>query len=67
MTIFTLTDGKRVAIAAFDVHRVYSTGEPNSCSVVYQRQIEGSEWAEETITVVGTFDSIMSDIEESNK
>jgi hypothetical protein len=67
MIVFTLTDGKHVAIAAFDVHRVYSTDDPNSCSVVYQRQVEGSEWAEVTLTVVGTFDSILSNIEESNK
>ena len=66
MTVFTQPDGKRIGIAAYEVHRVHSTDDPNSCSVVYQKQVEGSEWAEVTLTVVGTFDNIMAAIEEGS-
>lgn len=66
MAIFTRTDGKRVAIAAYDVHRVYSTTDPNSCNIIYQ-MYEGSEWIETSMTVVGTFDTVMSTIEDGNK
>lgn len=66
MVIFTLTDGKRIAIAAYDVHRVYSTEAPCICNVVYQTQVE-DKWSETTVAVVGTFDNIMAAIEDSNK
>jgi hypothetical protein len=62
MLIFTRSDGKRVAIAAYDIHRVYSTTEPNSCNVIYQ-MFEDGEWAEVGMSVVGTFDNIMATIE----
>ena len=66
MVIFTQSNGDRVSIASFDIHRVYSTVDPNSCNVVYHAW-ENSEWGENMMTVVGTFDAIMAAIEETNK
>jgi hypothetical protein len=66
MIIFTLSDGKRVGIAAFDIHRVYSTPDPNSCNVTYHAW-ENSDWGENTTAVVGTFDAIIAAVEESTK
>ena len=66
MTVFTKPNGYRFAIAAFDVHRVYQQPEPGGC-VIYYPAYDDGEYKEASEIVVGTFDAIMAQIEESNK
>ena len=66
MIVFTKPDGYRFAIAAFDVHRVYQQPEPGGCLIFYQ-VFMGGEYQEASEIVVGTFNDVMSRIEEGHK
>ena len=64
MIVFTARGGARMAIAAFDVHRVYQCDDPNICEVIYQAY-DNTEWVERTIHVHGTLDAVLAQIEQA--
>lgn len=66
MVVFTMTSGRRMAISAFDVKRVIQHEIRADRVIVVYITWDSQDRGEQTVTVCGTFDDVVSRIEEGH-